>query len=67
MVIMMIISEMIWWLEKMKEEHGDVNVCVHNTSHDMPCESFLFQMREGEEYIPFCEDKICTGDFLYVG
>ena len=61
------ISEVIGWLEKIKAEKGDVNVCVHNTSHDMPCESFLFTMQENEPYIPLCEDRICLGDFLYVG
>ena len=57
---------MIFWLEKRKAELGDVNVCVHSTSHDMPCESFLFQMKENELYIPYCEDKVCTGDFLMI-
>lgn len=61
------ISEVIGWLEKMKKEQGDVNVCVHNTSHDMPCESFLFTMKEDELYIPFCEDRVCVGDYLYIG
>ena len=60
------ISEVIFWLEKMKDEQGDVNVCVHSTSHDMPCESFLFTMRENELYIPYCEDKVCCGTFLYI-
>mgnify|MGYP003291385735 CR=1 FL=1 len=42
------LDEVIWWLEKIKEEHGNVNVCVHNTCHDMPCESFLFTMKTDE-------------------
>lgn len=63
---MMRVSEVIDWLEKIKAESGDVNVCVHNTCHDMPCESFLFTMKENEPYIPFCEDTIVVGDFLYV-
>ena len=41
-------------------------MCVHNTSHDMPCESFLFTMKEDESYIPFCEDRVCTGDYLMI-
>lgn len=62
----MLVSEVISWLEKIKAENGDVNVCVHNTCHDMPCESFLFQMKTDEPYIPFCEDGICTGDYLMI-
>ena len=65
-VMKMLISEVIEWLEKIKAEQGDVNVCVHNTCHDMPCESFLFQMKENEPYIPFCEDRVCTGDYLMI-
>ena len=60
------IGEVIVWLEKIRAEKGDVNVCVHNTCHDMPCESFLFTMKENEPYIPFCEDRVCEGDFLYI-
>lgn len=60
------ISEVICWLEKKKDEQGDVNVCVHNTCHDMPCESFLFTMKENEPYIPFCEDRVVVGDFLMI-
>ena len=62
----MLVSEVIEWLKKIKEEQGDVNVCVHNTSHDMPCESFLFQMKKDELYIPFCEDRVCKGDYLMI-
>ena len=65
-VMKMLISEVIAWLEKIKEEQGDVSVCVQNTCHDMPCESFLLQMKENEPYIPFCEDRICVGDFLMI-
>lgn len=60
------ISEVIFWLEKRKAELGDVNVCVHNTCHDMPCESFLFQMKENELYIPYCKDDVVVGDFLMI-
>ena len=60
------ISEVIRWLEKIKDEQGDVNVCVHSTAHDMPCESFVFQMKEDELYIPFCEDDVVVGDFLMI-
>lgn len=60
------ISEVIRELKKIKDEQGDVNVCVHNSCHDMPCESFIFQMKENELYIPFCEDDIVVGDFLMI-
>lgn len=60
------ISEVISWLEKIKDEQGDVNVCVHNTAHQMPCESFLFQMKKNELYIPFCEDRVCVGNYLMI-
>ena len=60
------ISEVIKELKKIKDEQGDVNVCVHNSCHDMPCESFIFQMKENELYIPFCEDDIVVGDFLMI-
>jgi len=50
----------------MKKEHGEVNVCVHSTSHDLPCESFLFMMKENELYVPYCEDTVVEGDFLYI-
>ena len=63
---MMKLSEVVEWLEKIRAEHGDVNCCVHNTSHDMPCESFLFTMKEDEPYIPYCEDRVCKGDYLYI-
>lgn len=43
-----------------------MNVCVHNSCHDMPCESFLFQMKENELYIPYCEDNVVVGDFLMI-
>lgn len=62
----MLISDVIWWLEKIKEEQGEVNVCVYNTCHKMPCESFLFIMKEDELYIPLCEDRVCTGDYLMI-
>lgn len=62
----MLISELIVWLLMKKEEYGDVNVCVHNVNHDMPCESFIFNMKNNEPYIPFCEDRVCTGDFLMI-
>lgn len=62
----MLISDVIWWLEKIKEEQGEVNVCVYNTCHKMPCESFLFTMKEDELYIPLCEDRVCTGDYLMI-
>ena len=65
-MILMKISEVIRWLEKIKGEQGDVNVCVHSTSHDMPCESFLFTMKKEEFYVPFCEDEIVVGDFLMI-
>ena len=66
MVLLMLVSEVIEWLEKIKAENGNVNVCVYNTCHKMPCESFLFQMKEDEPYIPFCEDRVCTGDYLMI-
>lgn len=66
MVLLMLVSEVISWLEKIKEENGDVNVCVYNTCHQMPCESFLFTMKEDELYIPICEDGVCIGDYLYI-
>ena len=62
----MLVSEVIEWLEKIKAEKGNVNVCVYNTYHKMPCESFLSTMKENEPYIPFCEDRVCVGDFLMI-
>lgn len=60
----MLISEVIRWLEKVREEEGEVNVCVYNKCHEMPCESFLFQMERNQLYIPYCEDTVLAGDFL---
>ena len=65
-MLLMLVSELIEWLEKIKDENGDVNVCVYNHCHEMPCESFLFNMKENEPYIPFCEDRVCCGDFLMI-
>ena len=63
----MIISELIWWLEKMKQEHGDINVCVYNYCHEMPCESIVPEYRDNDFYINFCEDDVEEGEFVYLG
>ena len=51
----------------MKKEHGDINVCVYNYCHEMPCESIVPEYRDNDFYINFCEDDIEEGEFIYLG
>ena len=39
----------------MRQEHGDINVCVYNYCHEMPCESIVPEYRDNDFYINFCE------------
>lgn len=62
----MLITELIWWLEKALQEHGDINVCVYNYCHEMPCETIVPEFHEKDYYVNFCEDDILEGDFLFL-
>lgn len=61
----MIISELIWWLEKAQKEYGDVNVCVFADYLGGPSETIIPEFHENEEYFTICEE-IHHGDFLFL-
>lgn len=62
----MMLDDLIEYLEKFREEYGNVNVCVYNYCHEMPCETILVDFHEDDFYVPFCEDDILVGDFLFL-
>ena len=64
-VINMKLGELIDCLKKCEEKYGgDMNVCVYNYCHEMPCETIVPQLHNNEFYVNFCENDILTGDFL---
>lgn len=62
----MLLEELIGYLQKCYEEYGNVNVCVYNYCHELPCETILAEFHEDDFYVPFCEDDILVGDYLYL-
>lgn len=60
------LDELIEYLQKCQEEYGNVNVCVYNDCHGLPCETILADFHKDDFYVPFCEDDVFVGDFLYL-
>lgn len=61
----MILDDLIECLSKVREKHGgDINVCVYNYCHEMPCETIVPLFHDDDFYVNFCEDDILQGDFI---
>ncbi len=64
-MIEMKLGELIDCLKKCEEKYGgDMNVCVYNYCHEMPCETILPIFHDDDYYVNICEDEILIGDFL---
>ena len=59
------LGELIDCLKICEEKYGgDMNVCVYNYCHEMPCETIVPQLHDNDFYVNFCENDILNGDFL---
>lgn len=58
------LDELICCLKRCKEKYGNINVCVYDRCHEMPCESIVPEFEKEMEYKNFCEDDVLVGDFL---
>ncbi len=60
----MLLGELISCLEKCRDKYGNVNVCVFNDCHMLPCEAVVPVFYEDRPFVVFCEDDVVRGDFL---
>lgn len=59
------LKELINCLKRCEKKYGgDINICVYNYCHEMPCESIVPELHNDEQYINFCENDVLEGDFL---
>lgn len=59
------ISDLIDCLKIVQGKYGeDINVCVYNYCHEMPCETILPEFHDNDFYVNFCEDDVEVGDFI---